>query len=232
MARKTAAERANEARRQHDPFAPQTARQPEPTFPEDRLRRAGMTDDEVTLARTEWEGWNPQERTEALNALAALSDDELAAQVADRDGTADAEPEALVGDGSAGGQAVAGVEGERPDDSEPGVQISGETADGDVVPPAVEQVAPGGPGEAVEAPADGEPAAGADPSPEPANADTDALALRNDAEQRVARGATVEQMREWVGDDPARAAAALAAEQNGKNRKTLVEALEAIVSGG
>jgi hypothetical protein len=43
---------------------------------------------------------------------------------------------------------------------------------------------------------------------------------------------TVQEVLDWVGDDPTRAASALDAERNGQQRSTLMTKLEAIASGG
>lgn len=51
-----------------------------------------------------------------------------------------------------------------------------------------------------------------------------------DLSKRAAKSATVEEILTEVGDDSEKAAAALAEEQAGKNRKTLVASLEAIIT--
>lgn len=68
-----------------NPFAPRLRRVSEPGFPEARLRRVGATDAQVEQARVQWNELTPTERIEASNALAAITDAELAADVADWD---------------------------------------------------------------------------------------------------------------------------------------------------
>jgi hypothetical protein len=65
-----------------------------PSYPEGRLRRLGMTEDELTEARTEWDSLTDAEQVGAADALAVLTDEELAEQIAEaRNG----QPAALLG---------------------------------------------------------------------------------------------------------------------------------------
>lgn len=270
-------------RSSHDPFAPQARPVEAPSFPEERLRRLGMTEAELAESREAFDGWTPDEQRQALDALMQVSDDELAGTITegtdderavavldrwadrvadageypDRDAAlaafaeafpapaepdddgltdeeraakqADAEREAAeveawiagaveAGDYPDAAAALAALESLQPVEGT-GDEQDALVGDGSAGGQALaEQVASGGPGEAVEASADGDAAAGADPS-------------NDEAEQRLARGATVEQMVEWVGDDVERAQAVLAAERDGKNRVTLVSAMETLVGG-
>lgn len=69
----------------HDPFAPLTVAEVAPSFPEDRLRRAGADEAELAESREAWEAWTPDEQRLALEALGRLTDEELAdALAADR----------------------------------------------------------------------------------------------------------------------------------------------------
>lgn len=235
--------------RSHDPFAPQTRPEPAPSFPEDRLRRAGMTDEMIAESKSEWDGWSADEQRQSLEALTALSDDDLAEQVrlaADADADEDEQEKAAeaakaqaevdawalgaveAGDYANVDEAVAALAALQP-------AVEGETPDalvGDGSAGGQATVAPGGPGEAVEAPADGDAAAGADPSGTVGvrdEGDARADALTSEAQTRLDRGATVDEMVEWVNDDADRARAVLDLERAGKDRKTLVEALERIV---
>lgn len=84
-------------RSQHDPFAPSAAAEPAPSFPEERLRRLGADDDDVAMSRETFDAMTPDEKRDALEALAALSDDELAeAIVESRDGRGQVDPDWTV----------------------------------------------------------------------------------------------------------------------------------------
>ncbi|QOR55352.1 MAG: hypothetical protein SHS37scaffold145_3 [Phage 71_18] len=54
-----------------------------PSFPEGRLRRLGMSEDELTDARAGWDAMTEAELVQAADALAVLTDEELAQQIAE-----------------------------------------------------------------------------------------------------------------------------------------------------
>lgn len=265
-------------RTSHDPFAPLPRPEPAPSFPEDRLRRIGVSDADVETAREQWATWTPDEQRAALEALHEQTDEELAAayredteagamtgdgaqrdvreasdalvkvasdlvaggfvpdaatavemlsavladehlaavasvnqdgEVLDTEGTVLAQIDLRGEDDDEGYEVAAGAEGERPDDAEPGVQISGETADGETVPPVAE-VAPGGPGEADGASGEAAAEPGAQPSEDVPSGNVDTVV-------------------EWIGTDPVRARRALLAEGQGANRKGVMTYAEGVI---
>lgn len=67
-----------------NPYAPRTTRAAAASFPEGRMRRIGADDDEVATMRTAWEAMTADEQQQAADAIAALTDEELVADLADQ----------------------------------------------------------------------------------------------------------------------------------------------------
>lgn len=188
-----------------NPYSPRTRRDDAPSFPEGRLERLGMTAAELADARAQWDAMTAAEQTQAAESIAALSDDELLADVAEQ-------REAAVLDGLAAWASDAVDAGTfQTTDAALDALDAVAALDDDLVRRLLDmigemdddaEVAQGGPGEAGEVPPDGTPEGGTDPS-------TQVLA---DARARIADGTPPSKVLRWVGTDKTRAAAVLVAE--------------------
>lgn len=271
-----------------NPYAPRNRRASTASFPEGRLRRLGADDDEIAEALRGWADLSAGEQQEAADAIAALTDDELTADLADgrearelerlsewakaaTDAGTYGDPNealdaldmvALLSDAdraelaAAAEQPVCQICAVLPDDvratlpehtpaahvgdADHGLVFAAEPPFIDHAPetdapvfsrawfeaalpegPAVVaehgEIAPGGPGEAAEGSADGNPAAGPDASP-----------VLEDARGRM--GQAPSKVLRWVGTDRERAAAVLVLErQADKPRVALVSGAEQVL---
>lgn len=199
-----------------NPYAPRNQRASAASFPEGRLRRLGATDDEIADALRGWGELSAGEQQEAADAIAALTDDELAADL--DDGREARELERLSEWARAATDA--GTYGD-PNEALDALDMLALLSEDDrqallgVVAP--DEIAPGGPGEAAEGSADGTPAA----DPEPSPVLEDARGRMDQAPSKVLR---------WVGTDRERAAAVLVLErQADKPRVALVSGAEQVL---
>lgn len=211
-----------------NPFAPRLRRVSEPGFPEARLRRVGATDAQVEQARVQWNELTPTERIEASNALAAITDAELAADVADWDDEDGEYQAVLEGLMEWAQQQVA--DGAYASDAEALDALDALAASGGapealtgVVAPEVVPDASGGPSE----PGEADP--GAVGGAAPGEADEDGpewQALIAEAEAQLTE--PVWKVLDWIGQDHQRAHAVERIEggPDGKGRKTILAYIE------
>lgn len=206
-------------------------------FDEARWRRAGATDDQVAALHERWDGYTDEEKANEDAWMKATSDPEIAAYL-----NPQPQAESPTPDPQAGNPAVAGaVPAENQQVSETVVPATADAQTGAVVPSVEGQQAEGegdGDGEQQQqqqveqvAPPEGQQPVGAGGQPDQANV-TGAVQT---AEPTTYTAADVPDLpnakavEDWVGDDKAKAQAALEKERAGENRKGLTAHLERIV---
>lgn len=79
-----------------NPYAPRTGRGVPIELPIARFRRLGATDATIADARRRWAGLSSADRAESVDAMAAQTDEEMAAEIADAQDV-DVYPDALTG---------------------------------------------------------------------------------------------------------------------------------------